>query len=59
MDLPPLTTVLLIFLGGFILHRHVSVKIAAVVCLVLGVLLASTVFGALVHNLDQVISAIT
>lgn len=59
MDLPSPTILLLIFLAGFLLHRHASVRIAAVVCLVLGVMLADGWFGGLVHNLDQVISAIT
>lgn len=59
MDLPSLTILLLIFLVGFLLHRHSSVRIAAGVCLVLGALLAKGWFGGLVHTLDQVISAIT
>lgn len=55
-----LTAVLLIFLGGFVLHRHASVKIAAVGCFVLGALLAANPFvHTVVHTLDGVFSSFT
>lgn len=48
-----LTTVLVIFLIGFVLHRHASVKVAAVSCFVLGVLVATNpVVHEVVHTLD-------
>jgi hypothetical protein len=54
-----LTLILLVFLAGFLLHRHASVRIAAVGCLVLGALLAHGWFGELVHTLDGVFRSIT
>lgn len=55
-----LTTVLVIFLTGFILHRHASVKVAAVGCFVLGVLVsANPVVHSMVHTLDGVFSSLT
>ena len=55
-----LTTVLIIFLFGFVLHRHASVKVAAVGCFVLGVLVATNpVIHSMVHTLDGVFSSLT
>jgi hypothetical protein len=54
-----LTALLLVFLGGFLLHRHVSVRIAAVTGLVLGVLLAGGWWGTVVHTLDGVFRSLT
>lgn len=61
MDQMPhsLTAVLIIFLVGFLLHRHASVRIAAVACLVLGALLANGLVGDLVHNLAEMYQTIT
>jgi hypothetical protein len=54
-----LTIVLIIFLVGFILHRHASVKVAAVGCFVLGVLVAANpVVHTMVHTLDGVFRSI-
>lgn len=48
-----LTSVLVLFLIGFLMHRHASVRIAAVACFVLGVLVAANpVVHGFVHNLD-------
>lgn len=55
-----LTTFLIIFLLGFVLHRHASVKIALVSGFVLGVLTAANpVVHDLVHTLDGVFSSLT
>lgn len=54
-----LTTVLLIFMGGFILHRHASVRIAALACLILGALLAGGFLGTVAHNLSDVFNSFT
>lgn len=55
-----LTTILVIFLVGFLLHRHASVKIAAVGCFVLGALVAANpVVHEVVHTLDGVFSSLT
>lgn len=55
-----LTTVLTVFLLGFLLHRHASVRIAAVGCFVLGVLVsANPVVHSVVHTLDGVFSSVT
>jgi hypothetical protein len=59
MAVPSLTVALILFLTGFALHRHRTVLIAAVAALVLGVLLAGTWIGAVVHTLDRVFSSIT
>ena len=54
-----LTTLLIIFLVGFLLHRHASVLIAAVGCFVLGVLVAANpVVHTMVHTLDGVFRSI-
>ena len=46
-----LTTVLIIFLLGFLLHRHASVLIASAGCFVLGVLVAANpAVHAVVHD---------
>lgn len=59
MDLT-LTTVLVIFLVGFLLHRHTSVLIAAVGCFVLGVLVAANpAVVDLVHTLDGAFRSFT
>jgi len=54
-----LTTVLVVFLLGFLLHRHASVRIAAVGCFVLGVLVAANpVVHTVVHTLDGAFNAL-
>lgn len=53
-----LTWVLAIFSIGFLLHRHSSVRIAAVVCLLLGALLARDWLDPVVHTLDGVFNSI-
>jgi hypothetical protein len=59
MAVPSLTVVLVIFLAGFALHRHRTVLIASLAALTLGVLLAHSWVGAVVHTLDRVFSSIT
>lgn len=55
-----LTTILVIFLVGYLLHRNASVKIAAVGCFVLGVLVAANpVVHEVVHTLGGVFSSVT
>lgn len=50
-----LTIGLVIFLVAFLLHRHITVKIAAVAAFLLGALLAPDAFvRAAVHTLDGV-----
>lgn len=51
--------VLVIFLGGFALHRHRTVLIGAMCALILGVLLANGWVGDVVHTLDRGFTAIT
>lgn len=55
-----LTGVLLLFMAGFILHRHASVKIAAIACFVLGALVSgNAVVHGVVHTLDGVFRSLT
>jgi hypothetical protein len=54
-----LKLVLIIFLAGFLLYRSASVKIAAVACLALGVLLANGWLGDVVHYVDGAFSSLT
>jgi hypothetical protein len=54
-----LTSVLVIFLAGFALHRHRTVLIAGTCALILGVLVAHSWVGGLVHTLDGVFRSIT
>jgi hypothetical protein len=51
----PLTIGLVIFLGGFVLHRHATVRIAVVAAFALGALLApDALVHGVVHTLDGV-----
>lgn len=59
MPVPSLTTILVIFLAGFALHRHRTVLIAGTCAFILGVLLANGWVGAVVHTLDRVFTTIT
>lgn len=59
MPVPSLTVVLVIFLGGFALHRHRTVLIAALAALALGVLLSGGWVGAVVHTLDRGFTILT
>lgn len=57
---PSLTVILVIFLGGFALHRHRTVLIGIAAALVLGALLAGNpVMDWAVHTLDGVVRSIT
>jgi hypothetical protein len=57
---PSLTTILVIFLVGFALHRHRTVLIGIAAALVLGALLAKNpVMDWAVHTLNGVIHSIT
>jgi predicted RND superfamily exporter protein len=54
-----LTVLLAVFALGFIIHRDRSVRVAAIVCLLLGVLAANGWLGQVGHTLDGVFSSIT
>lgn len=57
--IPPLTVVLIIFLAGFILHRHRTVLIATLAAFFLGVLLTNSWAADVVHTLDRVFTSLT
>lgn len=54
-----LTSVLVIFLVGFLVNRHRSVSIAVVVAVFLGVLLAGGWVGDVVHTLVGMFRSLT
>ena len=54
-----LTSVLAIFLVGFLVNRHRSVAVAVVVAVVLGVLLANGWVGDVVHTLAGMVNSVT
>lgn len=54
-----LTSVLAIFLIGFLVNRHRSVAVAVVVAVFLGVLLAGGWVGDVVHTLAGMFSSVT
>lgn len=57
--MPSLTIVLVIFLSGFVLHRHTTVKIGVAAALLLGLMLTGSWTSDVVHTLDRVFTSLT